>query len=198
MSRNIYNENLSTIPNSQFRLMRNDPLATIIRARTNLYDDIVVIKSIYMQTNNITTTERSIGMPAGSNDDMFVWLTTPSQLQITSTSANDTGAGTGAQTVYIEGLSNVNGFWGPISETLTMNGQTPVTTTNTNWWRINKMWVNTSGSTQHNVGDIYMSPQGATTTAGVPAATNTLAAMIATYANSTMGIFSVGSNQIFQ
>jgi hypothetical protein len=198
MSRNIFNQNLSSLPNSQFRLMRNDPLASIIRARTNLYNDITIIRSIYMQTNNITTTERSIGMPANSNDNLFVWLTTPSQIQITSTSANDTSVGTGAQTVYIEGLTNTNGFWAPATETFTMNGQTPVTSTITNWWRINKMWVNTSGSLQLNEGDIYISPNGAGTTAGVPAATNTLAAMIATYANSTMGIFSVGSNQNFQ
>jgi hypothetical protein len=62
MSRNIYNQNLSSLPNSQFRLMRNDPLASILRARTNLYNDITIIRSIYMQTNNITTTERSIGI----------------------------------------------------------------------------------------------------------------------------------------
>jgi len=196
--RSIYDRNIVDITNRQFKTLRPDSLGLLVRSRPNDYPEIIVTKSVYMQTNNITTTERSIGMPIGSNDNFFVRLTVAGRVQITSTSANDTAAGTGAQTVYIEGLVKVNNAWIEATETFTMNGQTPVVSTITNWWRVNKIWVNTSGTSEVNIGEIYVSPQGATTTAGVPAAGNTIAAMIAGYSNSTMGCFSVGSNRLFQ
>jgi len=197
-NRNIFNRNKVDISNKQFKTLRPDSLGLLVRSRAIDYPEIIVTKSVYMQSNNITTTERSIGMPSNSNDNFFIRLTVASQLQITSTSANDTAAGTGAQTVYIEGLIKVNNAWLEATETFTMNGQTPVVSTITNWFRVNKMWVNTSGSLEQNAGTIYISPQGATTVGGIPAVGNTICAIIQGYSNSTSGCFSVGSNRLFQ
>jgi hypothetical protein len=49
------------------------------------------------------------------------------QMTVSSSSASDTSAGTGARTVLITGL---NANYAVISESVTMNGQTAVTTTN--------------------------------------------------------------------
>lgn len=75
-----------------------------------------------------------------------------SALVIASTSAADDGspAGTGARTVYIEGL---DGDYNVVSETVTMNGTTDVTTINS-YMYINKFTVITVGSGGANAGDI--------------------------------------------
>lgn len=59
-------------------------------------------------------------------------------MKIVSTSANDASAGTGVQQVIIEYMSST---WGAMkSETITMNGKTPVVLTNTDVYRIDKMY----------------------------------------------------------
>jgi len=78
--------------------------------------------------------------------------TSASQLTIASTNANDDGspAGTGARTVYIEGL---DGNYNIVSETVVMNGTTGVTTSNS-YLYINNFYVATVGSGGVNAGDI--------------------------------------------
>lgn len=78
--------------------------------------------------------------------------TVAAQLTIVSTSTNDDGspAGTGARTVYIEG---VDGNYAVVSETITMNGTTGVTTANS-YLYVNQFTVVTVGSVGHNVGEI--------------------------------------------
>jgi hypothetical protein len=85
------------------------------------------------------------------------------QMKVSSTSANDTSAGTGARTVVVEGLdANYN----EISETVTLNGQTAVTTT-ASFLRINYAYVATAGSGNSAAGEIYIGT--GTVTSGVPA-----------------------------
>jgi hypothetical protein len=85
------------------------------------------------------------------------------QLKVSSSSANDTAAGTGARTVYLGGLdANHN----EISEIVTLNGQTPVLTTNS-YLHVNEAYVATAGSGLSAAGDIYFGD--GTVTAGVPA-----------------------------
>jgi hypothetical protein len=153
-------------------------------------------RSIFMEAEQANTTERSFGMPLLSNDDIFVFISNPAgiQLQVSSSSTNDTSAGTGARTINVDGLDHT---WNPISETITLNGQNPVNTTDTNWLRINKIWVETAGSGGVNEGDLYVSPQGQSLTLGVPSG-NTHAAVINTFNNSTMGIFSVRKGFYFE
>lgn len=89
--------------------------------------------------------------------------TVASVLKISSSSANDTSAGTGARTVYIEGL---NGDYAVVSETVTLNGQTAVNTVNS-YLYVNSFYVITVGSGGANAGDINAGT--GVVTAGVPA-----------------------------
>ena len=85
------------------------------------------------------------------------------QMKVSSASANDTAAGTGARTVYIGGLdANHN----TVSETVTLNGQTEVLTTNS-YLHINQAYVASAGSSDSAAGNIYIGT--GTVTAGVPA-----------------------------
>ena len=73
-----------------------------------------------------------------------------SALTIVSTSTDDDAAGTGARTVVIEGL---DANYAEITETVIMDGTTPVTTTNT-FIRVFGMTVDTAGSTTFPAGNI--------------------------------------------
>jgi hypothetical protein len=85
------------------------------------------------------------------------------QMKVSSSNAADTSAGTGARTVLIQGLdANYN----EISEVVTLNGQTAVTTANS-YLRVNYAMVVTAGSGKSAAGDIYIGT--GTVTAGVPA-----------------------------
>lgn len=92
----------------------------------------------------------------GSNDDVdpgaaehiwffggeLVWQTTASVMDVVSTDANDTSAGTGGQQIFIEGLDS---SFDEITETVSMNGLTNVTTSNS-FIRINRAHVSRSGT----------------------------------------------------
>ena len=86
-----------------------------------------------------------------------------SVVSVSSTNANDTSAGTGARTVFISGL---DGNHDEITETVTLNGTTAVSTTQS-FHCINSAYVATAGSGHSAVGDIYIGT--GTVTAGVPA-----------------------------
>lgn len=85
------------------------------------------------------------------------------QMKVSSSSANDTANGTGARTVYVEGL---DANYEEINEIVTMNGQTPVLTTQS-FLHINNAYVATAGSGLSAAGDIYFGD--GVVTAGVPA-----------------------------
>lgn len=67
---------------------------------------------------------------------------------LVSASANDTAAGTGARTIYIEGLDS---SYNVQSETLSLNGVASVNTVNS-YTMINRMYVATFGSGATNAG----------------------------------------------
>ena len=90
-------------------------------------------------------------------------------MKVSSSSASDTSAGTGARTVLIEGL---DGDYNAVSETITLTGQTAVNTTNT-YLRVQHITVATAGSGGVNAGVIYVGT--GTVTAGVPAVIHELA-----------------------
>jgi len=105
------------------------------------------------------------------------------QMTVSSTSANDTAAGTGARTVVVQGLdANYN----EVSETVTMNGQTAVTMT-TAMLRVNYAYVATAGSSNCAVGEIYIGT--GTVTAGVPATTYDIIKF--DYNNTTTGSYTI-------
>ena len=85
-------------------------------------------------------------------------------MTISSSSVNDTSAGSGAQTVTVWGL---DANWGAVTETATMNGKTAVNLVNT-YSRINKLCVATAGASGWNEGNIYIGAQSDTLTNGKP------------------------------
>ena len=87
-------------------------------------------------------------------------------LDYSSSSANDAAAGTGARTITVYGLDK---DWNPVSETITMNGQTKVVGTQT-FRRVFSAYVKTAGTGRFNAGDIYVvkTGTGGTYTGGVP------------------------------
>jgi hypothetical protein len=97
----------------------------------------------------------------------YPYLGAAQVITVSSTSALDTAAGTGARTVFISGL---NASYNQVSETVTLNGLTAVNTVNS-YLRVNRSWVTTAGSSGANAGAIHVG-YGAVT-AGVPL--NTLA-----------------------
>lgn len=84
-------------------------------------------------------------------------------MNVSSTSTSDTSSGTGARTIVIQGLDSSHN---PISETVTLNGQTTVTTTK-QFLHINYISVATTGSGKENAGQIFIGS--GVNTLGVPA-----------------------------
>jgi hypothetical protein len=94
---------------------------------------------------------------------LYSYLSAATVLKVSSSSTNDTSAGTGARTVELFGL---DGDYNEISEVVTLNGQTAVNTT-LSYLRINRMIVRSAGSGGANAGIIYAGT--GTVTTGVPA-----------------------------
>jgi hypothetical protein len=145
-----------TIPVSQTKFGKNEPFELqVSRGEIPNHRSVVV----FGYNPDVDTSEVTV-WPLPS---IITHPATAIQIKVSSTSANDTTAGTGARTVVIEGLSNA---YEEISETVILNGQTEVLTTKL-FRRINYAYVATAGSTNSAVGDIYMGT--GTVTAGVPA-----------------------------
>jgi len=94
---------------------------------------------------------------------LYSYLSAASVLKISSSSTDDASAGTGARTITISGL---DANYDEISESVTLNGQTAVNTTQS-FLRVFRMIVNTAGSGNQNAGVIYAGT--GTVTSGVPA-----------------------------
>jgi len=98
-----------------------------------------------------------------SQNTVYAYLSAAAAIGISSSSANDTSAGTGARTVTIYGLdANYN----LINETVTLNGQTAVNTVNS-YLRVFHLAVVTAGSGGAAAGTIYAGT--GVVTSGVPA-----------------------------
>jgi hypothetical protein len=94
---------------------------------------------------------------------LYSYLTAATVLKVSSSSTDDTSAGTGARTVELFGL---DADYNQINELVTLNGQTAVNTTQS-FLRINRMIVRSAGSGGTNAGVIYAGT--GTVTTGVPA-----------------------------
>lgn len=101
-----------------------------------------------------------------SEGGLYVYPTSASTMYISSSSANDTAAGTGARTATVYGL---DADFEQISVTVSLNGQTGVQLNGAlNWYRVNRIIVNTAGSVGANAGVLYVGTE-ATPSGGVPA-----------------------------
>lgn len=89
------------------------------------------------------------------------WATAAETAQVLSSNVNDTSAGTGARTVSITGL---NSAYEITTETLTLNGTTPVTSVNS-YIRVHTATVQSAGSGGVNAGTITV--RQSTTTANI-------------------------------
>ncbi len=92
----------------------------------------------------------------------LIYLTSAETLEVASSDAVDTSAGTGAQTIQISGLDS---NFDEISETIIMNGLTDVTSVNS-YLRLDQMTTITAGSTGANQGDITATATTAATIQG--------------------------------
>jgi len=93
----------------------------------------------------VPTTAHIIGSPTG-----FVLPNNAGILSISSSSADDTAAGTGARTILIQGLDE---NYTQIQEQITLNGLSTVNTLNS-YIRLNNAIVTTSGTLSSNAGEI--------------------------------------------
>lgn len=134
---------------------------------------------IFGYNPDVDTTEEAVWPDGGT----VPRPTVASVLKVSSTSASDTSAGTGARTVFIGG---VDGNYNVIGETITLNGQTEVNTTKS-YLYVNEFYVLTVGTGGHNIGTINAGT--GTVTAGVPAVLYDLIAP--TYNNRTTAHYCV-------
>jgi hypothetical protein len=107
----------------------------------------------------VSNTKETIWAEGG----LYVYPTSATQMTVSSSSADDAAAGTGARTINIQGL---DADYNEISEDIILNGQTPVTTVNS-YLRINRGAVLTAGTGGKNAGIIRAGT--GTVTSGVPA-----------------------------
>lgn len=114
---------------------------------------------------------------------LYVHLDTPAIMTVSSTSANDTSAGTGARSVFIRGINSTGN---EATETVVLNGQTAVNTVHT-YTEIQNALVVSVGSGGENAGNISIGT--GTVTAGVPA--NIFGHILAGENQSLMGHFTV-------
>lgn len=117
------------------------------------------------------------------NTSTYGYPSSASVMTVSSGSANDTASGSGARLVYIAGL---DAGYNEISEIVTLNGQTGVSTTNS-YLRISRADVVTAGSGGTAAGIIYVGS--GTITAGVPAVR--YAQINVGYDSTLMGMYTV-------
>ena len=102
--------------------------------------------SIFGYNGDVDTSEESVWPDGGT----IPHPTTASVLKISSSSANDTSAGTGARTVAIFG---VDADYNEVSESVILDGQNSVNTGHS-YLYINRFYVTTAGSGGVNAGNI--------------------------------------------
>jgi hypothetical protein len=112
----------------------------------------IIAVSINGYNPDVKNIEEDIWDPGGIHSHP----TTASVLDIVSTDANDSAAGTGVRTLLIRGLDS---SYNEISETITMNGLTTVPTVNS-YLRFRDAVALTAGTARSNVGDISITHNG--------------------------------------
>lgn len=126
---------------------------------------------------------------ASAGNASYTFSTTATKMKLSSSSTDDAVAGIGTCCVSIAGL---DADFNEVSEYLNLDGQTPVETANT-YIRVFRAYSLEVGTTEHNVGDIYIYETGETSViAGVPQTASLLRAKIdATVGQTEMAIYTV-------
>jgi len=107
---------------------------------------------------DVDGTEETVWAEGGN----YVWPDNAVTVFASSSSANDTGGGTGANTITIQGLDE---DYNEIEESVTLNGQTQVAT-QLSYLRVYRAFVTLAGSSGTSGGTIYLGSSGAS--GGVP------------------------------
>lgn len=119
----------------------------------------VIPQAAFILLSNVASVSAVANLPSAAQ-----------QMQVVSSSASDTALGTGAQQVEITYLTSAAA---KKTETVTLNGTTPVLTTNTDIFRIDRFRVSRTGTSLFALGDISLqSVGGATTFEKIPILTN--------------------------
>lgn len=146
----------TSVVSSVSRLGKYEPFhLQVSRGQVTMHTPIIV----FGYNPDVDTSEESVWPDGGT----IPHPTVASVLKISSSSASDAAAGTGARTVTIIGL---DGNYNEVSETVTLDGQTAVNTTNS-YLYVNQFFVATVGSGGANAGNINAGT--GSVTAGVPA-----------------------------
>lgn len=113
---------------------------------------------LYGQIPAVTTASATAGTVIGSevSGSNYPIILSPgeSTFKVQSTSGLDIDGGNGARTLLMSGVSSAGD---EISETITMNGGTQVSTTRTDWAFVNSIEISTVGSSGTNAGHIRVS-----------------------------------------
>ena len=123
------------------------------------------LKSINKFGSNLSIDTGSAPETIWSTGGLYVFPASSGSISVVSSSANDTAAGTGARTIIVEGL---NEDYEEITETFTMDGVNPVSSSLwNNWLRVYRAFVTTAGTSEVNAGEITIT-LGAITVATIP------------------------------
>ena len=107
---------------------------------------------------DVNGTEETVWAEGGN----YVWPDNAVTVFASSSSVNDTGGGTGANTITIQGLDE---DYNEIEESVTLNGQTQVAT-QLSYLRVYRAFVTLAGSSGTSGGTVYLGSSGAS--GGVP------------------------------
>ena len=118
-------------------------------------------------------------------------LTSPAVVKVASTDANDTDGGSGARTVRLKGL---DGSLNPQEETLTLSGQTEVTSSSV-FSVVEEMKVMSVGASGFNEGTLWVG--NSTFSSGVPDSGTALSATEAETNMSAISLIAVPAGEIF-
>jgi hypothetical protein len=132
---------------------------------------------------DVDATEETIWNEGGN----YAFPASAAVVYLSSSSAADTSAGTGARTVTVEGL---NASYVEISETVALNGQTQVATS-ASFLRINRAFVVTAGSGGTSAGVVYVAVSGVSS--GVP--TGVVYGNLGTGNQTQLAVYTVPANK---
>jgi hypothetical protein len=146
----------TSVVSSVSRLGKYEPFhIQVSRGQITMHSPVIV----FGYNPDVDTTEESIWPNGGT----VPHPTAASVLKVSSSSADDASAGTGARTVMLVGI---DGDYNEKSESVILNGQTAVNTTNS-YLYVNQLYVISVGSGGVNAGNINVGT--GTVTSGVPA-----------------------------
>ena len=138
------------------------PVSTRAHARPTIADfyrdhpEVGVAAGVYSDVSDVHKFGHAGSVPATlvtlwNENIIYVYRSTATIMQVSSSDTDDTNGGSGAWTTLIEGL---DGAFNPLAEIVTMNGQTQVPTVN-QFLRVFRMKALTGGASLWNEGIIY-------------------------------------------